>query len=104
MTGATQLDQTSGDQRITLNETAVPSTASYDTAVEFLRNSCYGSRHGRESGMYQCMTNYTKTTIVATCTYVKGHTEHQNGYSSFATVLQIPNKLYIGKSHKTLTA
>ncbi|XP_065901447.1 uncharacterized protein [Dysidea avara] len=48
-TCATQLDQTSGDQRITLNETAVPSTASYDTAVEFLRNSCYGSRHGRES-------------------------------------------------------
>ena len=84
MTGATQLDQTSRDQHITLNETAVPSTASCDTAVEFLRNSCYGSRHNRESGMYQCITNYIKATVVATCTYVKGHTEHQNHYYSFA--------------------
>ena len=43
------MNQTSRDQRVTLNETT-PSAASYDTAVEFLRNSCYGSRHNRESG------------------------------------------------------
>ena len=52
MTGSTQLDQTSGGQRVTLNETALPSTASYDTAVDFLHISCYGNRHSRESGKY----------------------------------------------------
>ena len=43
------MNQTSRDRRVTLDETA-PSAASYDTALEFLRNSCYGSRHSRESG------------------------------------------------------
>jgi len=34
LTGSTQLDQTSGGQRVTLNETALPSTASYDITMK----------------------------------------------------------------------